>query len=94
MARRAGAATTRVVKAPTQGAATTRPASRGSLPQLSEKDTKLAQKLGQLQPFIAVFPQESWANLHCLGQPNTFLALAKEPPPPPPLVEDSLLQAS
>ena len=28
----------------------------------SEKDAKLAQKLGQLQPFIAVFPQE------CIGQ--------------------------
>jgi hypothetical protein len=28
----------------------------------SEKDAKLAQKLGQLQPFIAVFPQE------CMGQ--------------------------
>ena len=28
----------------------------------SEKDAKLAQKLGQLQPFIAVFPQQ------CMGQ--------------------------
>ena len=28
----------------------------------SEKDTKLAQKLGQLQPFVPVFPQE------CMGQ--------------------------
>jgi hypothetical protein len=27
----------------------------------SEKDARLAQKLGQLQPFIAVFPQE------CMG---------------------------
>ena len=40
-----------------------------------EKDAKLAQKLGQLQPFIAVFPPECtgqpcimWANLHRLGQ--------------------------
>jgi hypothetical protein len=43
----------------------------------SEKDAKLAQKLGQLQPFIAVFPQRyrtAWTNLHILGQPNTFLA--------------------
>ena len=24
----------------------------------------MAQKLGQLQPLTAVFPQESWANLH------------------------------
>jgi hypothetical protein len=28
----------------------------------SEKDAKLAQKLGQLQPFLAVFPQK------CTGQ--------------------------
>ena len=33
---------------------------------LSVKDTKLAQKLGQLQPFIAVFPQE------CTGQIASF----------------------
>ena len=32
----------------------------------SEKDAKLAQKLGQLQPFIAVFPQE------CMGQLASF----------------------
>ena len=25
---------------------------------MSEKDAKLAQELGQLQPFLAVFPQE------------------------------------
>jgi hypothetical protein len=43
----------------------------------SKKDAKLAQKLGQLQPFIAVFPQECMANLHLLGQPNTFLASGK-----------------
>ena len=40
----------------------------------SEKDTKFAQKLGQLQPFLAAFPQECRANLHRLGQPDTFLA--------------------
>ena len=40
----------------------------------SEKDAKLAQKLGQLQPFIAVFPQECMRHLHLLGQPNTFFA--------------------
>ena len=34
----------------------------------------MAQKLAQLQPFIAVFPQECVANLHDLGQPNTLLA--------------------
>jgi hypothetical protein len=42
----------------------------------SEQDAKLAQKLGQLQPFIAVFPQECWANLQLLGQPNTLLAIS------------------
>jgi hypothetical protein len=31
---------------------------------LSEKDAESAQKLGRLQPFIAVFPQE------CAGQCN------------------------
>ena len=40
----------------------------------SEKDTKLAQKLGQLEPFIAVFPQECMGQLAYFGQPNTFLA--------------------
>ena len=35
-------------------------------PHTSEKDAKLAQKLGQLQPFIAVFPQE------CMGQLASF----------------------
>jgi hypothetical protein len=35
---------------------------RDQPPGTSEKDAKLAQKLGQLQPFIAVFPQE------CMGQ--------------------------
>ena len=43
-------------------------------PPRSEKDAKLAQQLGQLQPFTAVFPQEAWANWHILGQANTFLA--------------------
>ena len=31
-----------------------------------EKDAELAQKLGQLQPFIAVFPQG------CMGQLGSF----------------------
>ena len=35
-------------------------------PRPSEKDAELAQKLGQLQPFIAVFPQE------CMGQLASF----------------------
>jgi hypothetical protein len=34
----------------------------------------LAQKLGQLQPFIAVFPNKCMANLHLLGRPDTLLA--------------------
>ena len=32
----------------------------------SEKDAELAQKLGQLQPFMAAFPQE------CMGQLASF----------------------
>ena len=35
---------------------------------LSEKDAKLAQKLGQLQAFIAAFPQE------CTGQPQCIFS--------------------
>jgi hypothetical protein len=43
----------------------------------SEKDAELAQKLGQLQPFIAVFPQQRTGQLaSSLGQPNTFPAPA------------------
>ena len=40
----------------------------------SEKDAKLAQKLGQLQPFIAALPQEYMDQLAYFGPPNTFLA--------------------
>ena len=40
----------------------------------SEKDAKLAQKLGQLQPFIAVFRQEFMGRLVFMGQPNNFHA--------------------
>jgi hypothetical protein len=35
------------------------------MPPMSEKEAKLAQKLGQLQPFIAAFP------LECMGQPTS-----------------------
>ena len=35
-------------------------------PVASEKDAKLVQKLGQLQPFIAVFP------LECMGRIASF----------------------
>jgi hypothetical protein len=45
----------------------------------SEKDAKLAQKLGQLQPFLAVFRyshRNARTNLHILGQPNTVLVSA------------------
>ena len=34
---------------------------------ISEKDVKLAQKLGQLQPFIAVFLQQSMGQLGSFG---------------------------
>ena len=40
----------------------------------SEKDADLVQKLGLLQPFIAVFPQDHMANSHLLDQPSAFLA--------------------
>ena len=36
------------------------------LQHASEKDAKLAQQLGQLQPFLAVLPQE------CVGQLASF----------------------
>jgi hypothetical protein len=36
-------------------------------PPMSEKDAKLAQKLGQLQPFIAVFPQAFAGQLAFFG---------------------------
>ena len=42
------------------------PADWPNLLQVSEKDTELAQELGRLQPFIAVFPQE------CMGQLASF----------------------
>ena len=35
-------------------------------PSEKEKGAELAQKLGQLQPFVAAFPQE------CMGQPGSF----------------------
>jgi hypothetical protein len=38
------------------------------------RDAVSAQKLGQLQPFVAVFPRTAWAGWHILGQPNTLLA--------------------
>jgi hypothetical protein len=38
----------------------------GGWAKVIEEDATLAQKLGQLQPFIAVFPQE------CMGQPAYF----------------------
>ena len=35
---------------------------------ISEKDAKLAQKSGQLRPFIAVFPQEYVGQLAYFGR--------------------------
>ena len=41
----------------------------------SEKDAKLAQNLGQLQPFTAVFPHECTGQRASFGpQPNTLVA--------------------
>jgi hypothetical protein len=48
-----------------QGAVTSRQLSRFSC-GFSKKDAVPAQKLGQLQPFTAVFPQE------CMGQLSQF----------------------
>jgi hypothetical protein len=39
---------------------------QGRRHRASEKDAKLAQKLGQLQPFLAVLPPE------CMGQLASF----------------------
>ena len=36
-------------------------------PRPGEKEAKLAQQLGQLQPFIAAFPQECMGQLACFG---------------------------
>ena len=44
----------------------TKDSSLCSIKVASERDAELAQKLGQLQPFIAVFPQE------CMGQLASF----------------------
>jgi hypothetical protein len=40
----------------------------------SEKDARLAQKLGQHQPFMTVFPLECMGQLAPFGQSNIFLA--------------------
>jgi hypothetical protein len=37
----------------------------------AERGANLAQKLGQPQPFIAVLPRNTWADLHLLGQPKS-----------------------
>ena len=42
-------------------------APRASVRVPSEKDAKLAQRLGQLQPFIAAFPQEYMGQLASFG---------------------------
>ena len=55
----------------------TSPVSLGRFDSIaSEKDTKLAQKLAQLQPFMAVFPQEYMGQLAYFGPPNNFLVAA------------------
>jgi hypothetical protein len=42
---------------------------------VSESDTQLAQKLGQLQPFVAAFPQECMGQLASFGSTVTPLSL-------------------
>jgi hypothetical protein len=61
------------------------PRGAGQALRKSEKAAKLAQKLGQLQPFTAVFPymhsyRNAWANLSRLGQPDIVLAEAHSMP--------------
>jgi hypothetical protein len=45
-----------------------------SITVAGEKGATLVQKLGQLRPLIAVFPQECMAKSHLLGQHDTCLA--------------------
>ena len=40
---------------------------RAKIRDASEEDAKLAQKLGQLQPFLAVFPQERTSQVASFG---------------------------
>jgi hypothetical protein len=47
------------------------------VPRIRPRPAVVARTLaqvGQLQPFITVFPPECMANLYLLGRPNTFLA--------------------
>jgi hypothetical protein len=49
-------------------------------PIQSEKEAKLAQKLGRLQPFLAIiFPPECVGQLASSCQPNSFLAPGHQP---------------
>ena len=41
----------------------------------NEKDAKLTQKLGLLQPFALYSRRNAWANLYISDQPKTFLAM-------------------
>jgi hypothetical protein len=51
----------------TTGRPTPRPSSDLGVDVKSEKDAALAQKLGQLQPLIAVFPQACMGQLASVG---------------------------
>jgi hypothetical protein len=52
------------------------PVRRWALSDVSEKDAKIAQTSGQLQPFVVVFSQECMGPLpSILGQANTFLTV-------------------
>jgi hypothetical protein len=56
------------------------------MPPQVRKNAKLAQKLGQLQPFIAVFPQECWlAGPTCVFWANLSPGGSPGQTPPPPL---------
>jgi hypothetical protein len=50
----------------------------GNQPE-SEKDAKLAQKLGQRQPFLALSHRDARANSHLLGRPDAVVARKPNP---------------
>ena len=64
----------------------TKDGSSCSIKVSGEKDAELAQKLGQLQPFLAVFPQECWlAGPTCVFWANLSPGGSPGQTPPPSL---------
>ena len=44
----------------------------GGSPGRERERRQVGPEVGQLQPVIAVFPRNTWANLYLLGRPNTL----------------------